>query len=137
MTVNERIKLAIKWLIGQRIADNQEEVGKLLGYSNKSSFSQVINGRVPLPNDFVERLCSLDRNINKVWITEEKGEMIYPQKTHITNVDIDKASNIKGIPYLLWDMMNFPTIRLIFLITTCTFPLFKIVTVRYRLMDAL
>ena len=36
MTINERIKLAIKWLIGQRVADNQEEVGKLLGYSNKS-----------------------------------------------------------------------------------------------------
>lgn len=45
MTINERIKLAIKWLIGQRVADNQEEVGKLLGYSNKSSFSQVIMGK--------------------------------------------------------------------------------------------
>ena len=91
MTINERIKLAIKWLIGQRVADNQEEVGKLLGYSNKSSFSQVINGKVPLPNDFIERLCSLNKNINKVWIIEEKGEMIYPQKTLITNTDVDKA----------------------------------------------
>ena len=93
MTINERIKLAIKWLIGQRVADNQEEVGKLLGYSNKSSFSQVINGKVPLPNDFIERLCSLNKNINKVWIIEEKGEMIYPQKTLITNTDVDKASS--------------------------------------------
>lgn len=99
MTINERIKLAIKWLIGQRVADNQEEVGKLLGYSNKSSFSQVINGKVPLPNDFIERLCSLNKNINKVWIIEEKGEMIYPQKTLITNTDLDKASSTKGIPY--------------------------------------
>lgn len=31
----ERIKVAIKWLIGNRIASNQAELGKLMGYTDE------------------------------------------------------------------------------------------------------
>ena len=76
MTVHDRVKLVVKWLIGTGVAKNQESIGRLLGYSNKSSFSQILNNKVPLPNDFIDRLCILNRNINKVWIEEEIGNMI-------------------------------------------------------------
>jgi hypothetical protein len=76
MTIHERIKIIAKWLIGTGAATNQEQLGKLLGYSNKSSFSQVVNGRVPLPDDFIDRLCSINQNINKVWIMNGTGTMI-------------------------------------------------------------
>lgn len=76
MTVHDRIKLVVKWLIGTGVAKNQEAIGRLMGYSNKSSFSQILNDKVSLPNDFIDRLCTLNDNINKVWIKEEIGNMI-------------------------------------------------------------
>lgn len=84
MTELQRIKIALKALISLGNARNQEEVGKLLGYSNKSSFSQVMNGKVNLPADFVDRLCSLNTALNKDWI-----------KTGIGNVLEDNASTGK------------------------------------------
>lgn len=80
MTVNDRIKLVVKWLIGKQLGNTQEDIGKLLGYTNKSSFSQVINGKVALPVDFIERLSALEPNINKVWIENGKGKMVDENK---------------------------------------------------------
>jgi len=75
MEVLDRIKTAIKWLIGQGRANNQEGIGKLLGYANKSSFSQVLNGKKPLPSNFVERLTELDPKLNANWINTGAGSM--------------------------------------------------------------
>lgn len=72
----ERIKAVIKWLIGQGYADNQEGVGKLLGYANKSSFSQLLNAKKPLPSNFIERLESVNPKINLDWIRTGKGNML-------------------------------------------------------------
>lgn len=76
MTELQRVKIALKALISLGVARNQEEVGKLLGYSNKSSFSQVINGIVNLPADFVDRLCSLNSTINRDWIKTGNGNIL-------------------------------------------------------------
>lgn len=95
MNINQRIKLAIKWLTGNGVAANQKEIGKLLGYKNESSFSQVVNGKVPLPGDFVERLCELSSLLNPYWISEEKGDMLKKENeaiplspSHIINVPL-------------------------------------------------
>lgn len=87
MTIHDRVKLVIKWLIGTGVAKNQESIGRLLGYSNKSSFSQILNNKVPLPNDFIDRLCILNGNINKVWIEEEVGNMIADISTPISPIN--------------------------------------------------
>lgn len=76
MTVHDRIKLVVKWLIGTGVANNQEAIGRLMGYSNKSSFSQILNNKVPIPGDFTDRLCALNDNINKVWVEKEVGNML-------------------------------------------------------------
>lgn len=76
MTIIERIKLAIKWLIGNGVAKNQKEIGYLLGYKNESSFSQVLNGKVPLPSDFIDRLSSLSTTLNQTWLLTGEGEML-------------------------------------------------------------
>lgn len=76
MTIHDRLKLVIKWLIGTGAGTNQEAIGRLMGYTNKSSFSQILNDKVPIPGDFISRLCALDKNINRVWIEEETGDMI-------------------------------------------------------------
>ncbi len=75
MTEVDRVKLAVKTLISLGVAKNQEEIGKLMGYSNKSSFSQVLNGIVPLPDKFIDKLCRLDKRLRRDWIVNEFGHI--------------------------------------------------------------
>lgn len=71
----KRLKKVINWLIYQEVAESETALAKMLGYQ-KSSFSQIVNGKVPLSEKFVKRLCSLDENINEVWISKGEGEML-------------------------------------------------------------
>jgi hypothetical protein len=62
MTELEIIKITIGKLKTLGFA-NQRTIGKALGYSNESSFSQVVNGKVSLPSDFFERVYKLHPDI--------------------------------------------------------------------------
>lgn len=42
---------------------------------DKSSFSQIATGKVPLSEKFMKRICSLDENTNFVWLQSGEGEM--------------------------------------------------------------
>ena len=117
MNINERIKAAMKWLIGTGVAKNQAELGKLMGYTNEAALSKVVNGKVSLPGDFVDRLCKLDksRTLNETWVSEGWGTMIdetrsflsdsdretikeklkNPGKSGVTYYDIDITASIK------------------------------------------
>ena len=70
----QRIRKAINWLLFKGVAENDRELAEILGYT-KSSFSQIVNGRVPLSDKFVKKLCRFDDNINEVWILTGEGEM--------------------------------------------------------------
>lgn len=76
MTDLERIKIAIRALISLGVGKNQEEIAHKMGYTNKSSFSQVINGKVDLPKDFIDKLCNLDKSISKVWLVSGVGNVM-------------------------------------------------------------
>jgi SOS-response transcriptional repressor LexA len=64
----QRVRKLVNWLIFQEYGKNNAEIAVRLGYE-KSYFSQVLNGKVPLNKLFVDKLCALDQNINKVWIS--------------------------------------------------------------------
>lgn len=97
-----RIKKAVNWLIYCEIAENEKELAERLGYT-KSSFSQIVNGRVPLSDKFIKNLCSLDGNINDVWIKSGTGEMfrdgvrisqkVYGDNNHVAGHDINISSS--------------------------------------------
>lgn len=70
----KRIKKVINWLIYKEIGESEKEIAERLGYT-KSSFSQIVNGKVPLSDKFISKLCSLDKNINLVWVQSGEGEM--------------------------------------------------------------
>lgn len=70
----QRIKKVINWLIFQDMAENERDLSEKLGYT-KSSFSQIVNGKVPLSDKFIKKLCSLDENINEVWVKSGSGTM--------------------------------------------------------------
>lgn len=74
MEALRRIKKVINWLIFKEIASNERELAEVMGYT-KSSFSQIVTGKVPIADKFLNKLCSLDENINFVWVKTGEGEM--------------------------------------------------------------
>jgi len=103
--VTARLKKAINWLIFQEIAENERALAELLGYT-KSSFSQIVNGKVPLSDKFVKSLCALDENINDVWIKTGEGELfkndfrlsqkVYGDHNQVAGRDINLSSQDVG-----------------------------------------
>lgn len=69
-----RLKKVVNWLIFKEIAENERALAETLGYT-KSSFSQIVTGKVPLSEKFMKKICSLDENINFVWLQSGEGEM--------------------------------------------------------------
>lgn len=88
MTVSQRIKKIINWLIFIEYAENERDLADKMGYT-KSSFSQIVNGRVPLSEKFVKKLCSADENINEVWITDEVGDMLKSSPMSLQTIEIE------------------------------------------------
>ena len=96
MTEIQRIKKVVNWLIFMEYVENERELSEKLGYT-KSSFSQIINGRVPLSDKFVKKLCSIDDNINEVWITEGVGTML---KNSVVGADV------VTVPTKVWEVIQ-------------------------------
>ena len=90
----QRLKKVINWLIFQGIAVNERALAELLGYT-KSSFSQIVNGKVPLSDKFVKALCSLDDNINEVWIKTGEGNL-FKKDTNVSQKVYGDHNQVAG-----------------------------------------
>lgn len=73
--LNQRVSDVIRFLIFSKVALDKQDLAQKLGY-NVSSFSQIINGRVPLSNKFVDKLIEFAPNINEEWLKTGEGEML-------------------------------------------------------------
>ena len=74
------IKILVRWLLQQGMYGNsQKALSNRLGYQ-ESSFSQIVNGHVPVSNRFVNKLCELDPRINRDWLVNGQGEMLVPSQ---------------------------------------------------------
>lgn len=71
-----RNKTLIRHLIKAGIVKNQKDLGERMGYSNASSFSQVINEKVPEPKDFIPKLKNIMPELNDEWLATGEGKMI-------------------------------------------------------------
>ena len=91
MTEIQRIKKVVNWLIFMEYVENERELSEKLGYT-KSSFSQIINGRVPLSDKFVKKLCSIDENINEVWILRGEGDLFKNSPNGLQTVEISREA---------------------------------------------
>lgn len=96
MSTTKRIKKAINWLIFQEVAESERELAEKLGYT-KSSFSQIVNGKVPLSDKFVKKLCALDENINEVWVMNGAETMF---KNNLN------SENEVSIPASVWGVIQ-------------------------------
>lgn len=86
-----RIKKVINWLIFKEIADSEKGIAEVLGYT-KSSFSQIVNGKVALSEKFIRKLCSLDENINFVWVQYGTGEMFVENNLNSEDVTLPASA---------------------------------------------
>lgn len=92
----KRVRKVLNWLIFKEIAVSETDIAAKLGYK-KSSFSQIVNGKVPLSEKFVNKLCLLDENINSVWILTGEGDMF---------VNDNLNSEIVPIPMSAWSVIQ-------------------------------
>ena len=72
---SERIRAVVRWLSGQT-GKKQEEIGRELGYVNKTTFSAVVNGKTAVPKRLPLALAALDPRINIDYLTGESDEML-------------------------------------------------------------
>lgn len=96
MTETQRFKKVINWLVFMEYAENERELAEKLGYT-KSSFSQIVNGKVPLSERFVQKLASVDRNINEVWIMTGEGNMLN---------SVEAGTSVVTIPANVWEVIQ-------------------------------
>lgn len=101
METKRRIKKIVNWLIFQEVVESETDLARTLGYQ-KSSFSQIVNGKVPLSEKFVKRLCALDENINDVWILTGEGNMLKTASVDNPNGQNDMVS----IPRSVWAVIE-------------------------------
>ena len=96
MTETQRVKKVINWLVFMEYAEHERELAEKLGYT-KSSFSQIVNGKVPLSERFVQKLASVDRNINEVWIMTGEGNMLN---------SVEAGTSVVTIPANVWEVIQ-------------------------------
>ena len=77
MTQAERAQAVVRFL-AKKANCTQFEIGQQLGYTNKSAFSAVLNGKSPVPKSFPLRLASLDPSLNPAFLLGESDEMLLP-----------------------------------------------------------
>lgn len=80
-----RFKILISYAISQGYAENQKDLGRKLGYSSESAFSQVVNNKVQTPKELSTKLKFIIPELNIDWFETGEGEMLNPQPTATIN----------------------------------------------------
>lgn len=75
-----RNRTLVRHMVESGIVKNQKELGKKMGYTNESAFSQVINEKVTEPKDFTVKLKKLLPTLNEEWLTTGEGSMLITSK---------------------------------------------------------
>ena len=113
---NESLKRIVQWLILQGRVESQRDLALRLGYQ-ESSFSQIVNGHVPLSGKFVSRLCALEPRINRDYVLTGQGDMLNSDDVHIEAMPVDDdravfySENTKGAKFYKRGDRLFMTVR--------------------------
>ena len=94
--LNQRVARVVEFLIFSKLALDKRDVAKKLDY-NVSSFSQIINGRVPVSDKFLGKLLELTPNLNENWLLTGEGEMLNIRPAVMTPLDDGEATPMMPI----------------------------------------
>lgn len=92
-TVYQRVAEVANFLIFSKAALDKQDLAAKLGY-NASSFSQIINGRVPVSHKFLEKLLLFAPNLNEKWLLTGDGNMLNTPPAVMIPYPEDEASGI-------------------------------------------
>lgn len=93
-TITERVKFLIRHIIGLGIAKNQEDLGRIMGITNKSYLSQLVNGSRD-NEKFIECLVNYAPDFNIEWLYDESIENPFLVGSEQKVVEIAKAPEEK------------------------------------------
>ena len=96
-----RIKQIIGYAVSKGVTSSQKDFGRILGYENESSFSQILN-KVPLSNELIQNIKDVLPEINTEWLQSGDGNMLNSEIKNVSapvqvgghinaNSTIDKA----------------------------------------------
>ena len=96
-----RIKQIIGYAVSKGVTSSQKDFGRILGYENESSFSQILN-KVPLSNELIQKIKDVLPEINTEWLQSGDGNMLNSEIKNVSapvqvgghinaNSTIDKA----------------------------------------------
>ena len=99
MSEIQRIKKVLNWLIFNENASSEKEIAEKLGYT-KSSFSQIINGKVPLSQKFIDKLIAIDFNLNKSWLLSGEGSMFKDDPKLHFETEMNTVGDFIKVPFI-------------------------------------
>lgn len=91
---SQRFKFLIQWIISQGYFKTQEELGRAFGVNNKSTLSQIINGKQTSLR-FVNCVLDVDARINKGWIYGESENMLVENENSKPKIEEDPTMIIE------------------------------------------
>ncbi len=81
----------VRWLMYNGVSNTQKGIAKKLGY-NDAVLSQILNGKVPMSMKFIDKLCSMNKFLNKQWLIKGTGNMLDDEiDDYSENVVLDEA----------------------------------------------
>lgn len=91
----DRYKILVRYIVSSGLASNQKDLGRKMGYTNESAFSQIINEKVSCPKDFSQKLKAILPDLNLDWLETGDGEML-KSPTIIQEVIGDNNTSVAG-----------------------------------------
>lgn len=101
MSELNRIKIFINHLVMNGVVENQKGFGVVMGYNNESSISQILTGKVKMPDNFIKKLKSNFPEINDRWIETGEGGMLIDEKN-----TLQQNSDIVSMPADVWAVIS-------------------------------
>lgn len=75
MNENQRVKKVIEVLKQGKYIRNQQDFAERIG-TDKSTISQVVNGKISVPNNLFGKISKAFPQFNIEWLLNDKGEML-------------------------------------------------------------
>ena len=75
MNENQRVKKVIEVLKQNKYIRNQQDFAERIG-ADKSTISQVVNGKISVPNNLFGKISKAFPQFNIEWLLNDEGEML-------------------------------------------------------------
>lgn len=86
MTDLQRLKRVYKHLMNQGVANTQTEIAQKIGVTK--AYLSSVGSNAALNESFVDKLITLDHNLNKVWILKGRGEMLLSESSNLNKPSV-------------------------------------------------